>query len=69
MTWYKHPGWRTAGIAILALAAAQTVQVILFVAISAALQSSGSQASGWLNAAVMLPAVVSALAGGAFLGR
>lgn len=69
MVWYKNPWLVTSGIAVLALAAAQTVQIILFVALSTLMQQAGTSGTGWANGAVMVPAIVSALAGGAFLGR
>jgi len=67
--WYREPRLITAGIVILAIGAAQTIQMILFVLFSTLLTKTTGIPDNVMSLLAMLPTILSVVAGGAFLGR
>jgi len=69
MYWYRDVRIQTAGITLLALLAAQVLQIVLFVIVSTIHGEISQLDPRIMSLLTLLPAILGILAGGAFLGR
>jgi hypothetical protein len=67
--WYKTPITESIGLVILALAASQVLQIILFITLSAIIQEMKTPLSPFVDVMPVVPSIIATLAGGFFLGR
>lgn len=69
MKWHKNPSIKSTGLVVLAVAASQVIQVLLFIVISSLIQELQTPNQAFVRIMPLLPTVIASFAGGFFLGR